>query len=78
MKKILITGVAGFIGAALTKKLFESKEDYLIVGVSTDELVQKDKNKTPKRIITTNGINLIISCLKDFAITTKNDGIPAK
>lgn len=33
MKRILITGAAGFIGAALSKKLLESKEDYLIVGI---------------------------------------------
>jgi len=45
MNKILITGGAGFIGSALTERLIENKDNYVVV---VDNLFSGDVGKLPK------------------------------
>ena len=45
MNKILITGGAGFIGSALTERLLENKDNYIVV---VDNLFSGDIGKLPK------------------------------
>ena len=45
MKKILVTGGAGFIGSALAEKLTENKENFVVV---VDDLTTGELGKLPK------------------------------
>lgn len=45
MRKILVTGGAGFIGSSLADKLIEDDENYVVL---VDNMLTGDKNKLPK------------------------------
>ena len=45
MRKILITGGAGFIGSSLADKLIEDKENYVVV---VDNMLTGKKEKLPQ------------------------------